>query len=72
MGWEAVKDVVAGAAAYEMKYAGVAFQKVAVTNQFFNGSTKEQAHLNNVELIECHALEEMLKKHPVCRSLMSY
>ncbi|PIY00821.1 MAG: helicase SNF2 [Hydrogenophilales bacterium CG_4_10_14_3_um_filter_58_23] len=72
LGWEAVKDVVAGAAAYEMKYAGVAFQKVAVTNQFFNGSTKEQAHLNNVELIECHALEEMLKKHPVCRSLMSY
>lgn len=70
LGWDAVKDVVAGAAAYEMKHAGVVFQKVAVTNQFFNGSAKEQAKLNNVELINCHAIEEMLKKYPVSKSLI--
>lgn len=70
LGWDAVKEVVAGAAAYEMKHTGVVFQKVAVTNQFFNGSAKEQAHLNNVELIDCHALNDMLQKYPVCRSLI--
>lgn len=70
LGWDAVKDVVAGAAAYEMKHTGVVFQKVAATNQFFNGSAKEQAHLNNVELIDCHAFNDMLQKYPVCRSLI--
>ena len=49
---------------------GVVFQKVAATNQFFNGSAKEQAHLNNVELIDCHAFNDMLQKYPVCRSLL--
>jgi len=70
LGWDAVKEVAAGAAAYEMKHVGVVFQKVAVTNQFFNGSAKEQAHLNNVELLDCSALEDMLEKHPVPRSLI--
>lgn len=70
LGWEAVKDVVAGAAAYEAKHAGVNFEKVAVTNQLFNGAAKEQAHLNNVTLLDYHAIESALKKHPVCRSLI--
>lgn len=71
LGWEAVKDVFAGAAAYEMKHAGVVFQKVAVTNQFFNSTAKKQAHLTKVELLDGHALEEMLEKYPVCRSLIA-
>lgn len=71
LGWDAVKEVVAGAAAYEMRHTGVVFQKVAVTNQFFNGSAKEQAKFNNVELFDCYALDEMLKKYPVPRSLIS-
>ncbi len=70
LGWEAVKDVVAGAAAYEMKHSGAVFQKVAVTNQFFNGSAKGQAILNNVELIDYCALEDLLKKYPVHKSLI--
>lgn len=70
LGWEAVKDVFAGAAAYEMKHAGVVFQKVAVTNQLFNGSAKVQANLNNVELIDCCALEDLLKKYPVFKSFI--
>ena len=70
LGWDAVKEVVAGAAAYDMKHAGVTFQKVAVTNQFFNGSAKEQAQLNNVALLDCTALEDVLKKYPVHRSFI--
>jgi len=71
LGWDAVKEVVAGAAAYEMRHADVVFQKVAVTNQFFNGSAKEQAKLNNVQLLDYHALVEILEKYPVSRSLIS-
>ncbi|KXW57566.1 RNA polymerase-associated protein RapA [Ferrovum myxofaciens] len=71
LGWDAVKEVVAGAAAYERMHVGVVFQKVAATNQLFNGAAKEQAKLNNVELLDCHVLEEMLKKYPVPRSLIS-
>lgn len=68
LGWDAVKDVAAGAAAYEMKHTGVAFQKVAVTNRFFNSSAKEQAQLNNVALLDCSALEDALKEYPVSRN----
>lgn len=70
LGWEAVKDVFAGAAAYEMKHAGVVFQKLAVTNQFFNSSAKNQAQLTKVELIDCLALEGMLEKFSVRRSFV--
>lgn len=71
LGWEAVKDVFAGAAAYEMKHSGVVFQKVAVTNQLFNGVAKRQANLNGVELIDCSALKDLLKKYPVYKSLVA-
>ena len=67
LGWDAVKEVVAGAAAYEIKHSGVTFKKVAVTNQRFNSAAKEQAHLNGVDLVDCSVLEEMLKKYPVSR-----
>jgi SNF2 family DNA or RNA helicase/Holliday junction resolvase len=68
LGWDAVKEVVAGAAAYEMKHSGVTFQKVAATNQFFNSSAKEQAQINKVALFDCFALDEALKKYPVSRN----
>lgn len=70
LGWDAVKEVVAGAAAYEAKHAGVGFKKVAVTNQFFNGSAQKQAHLNGVDLIDCEGLTKMLVEYPVTRSLL--
>jgi hypothetical protein len=70
LGWDAVKDVAAGAAAYEMKYAGVTFQKIAVTNQFFNGAAQVQAALNNVELLDHHSLKNLLEKYPVKRSFI--
>ena len=52
MSWEAVKDVVAGAAAYERKHPGVVFDKVCATNQFFNGTAKKHAKLNEVALVD--------------------
>ena len=70
LGWDAVKEVVAGAAAYEIKHSGVTFKKVAVTNQRFNSSATEQAHLNGVDLVDCSILEEMLKKYPVSRNFI--
>lgn len=65
LGWDAVKEVVAGAAAYEAKHAGVDFRKNAVTNQRFNSVAQKQAQLNSVDLVDCDALAEMLIKHPV-------
>jgi len=70
LGWDAVKDVAAGAAAYEMKYAGVTFQKIAVTNQFFNGAAQGQAALNNVELFDHQSLKNLLEKYPVKRNFI--
>ncbi len=71
LGWDAVKEVVAGAAAYGVKHAGVDFAKIAVTNQYFNGAAKEQAYLNGVDLIDCTGLAEMLVKYPVSRSFLA-
>lgn len=70
LGWDAVKDVAAGAAAYELKYAGVTFQKAAVTNQFFNGAAQGQAVLNSVELFDRQSLDNLLGKYPVKRSFI--
>jgi len=65
LGWEAVKDVVAGEAAYRGKHRGVSFTKYAVTNQFFNDTARFQAEANTVELVDQDALRELLLSHPV-------
>ena len=65
LGWEAVKDVVAGTAAYEHKYPGVTFRKLAMTNQSFNSTARSQANLNHVELIDQDMLIDMLNETPV-------
>lgn len=64
LGWEGVKDVVAGEAGYRMQYPGVQFQKLALTNQFFNETAKGQAQLNDVLLLDKTAiLREIRKLH---------
>jgi Holliday junction resolvase len=64
LGWEGVKDVVAGEAAYRVQYPGVQFQKMALTNQFFNETAKTQAGLNNVLLMDKTAiLKEIRRLH---------
>ncbi|MBF0192554.1 MAG: restriction endonuclease [Magnetococcales bacterium] len=65
LGWDAVKEVVAGAAAYAARHPQVIFALVAVTNRHFNATAHEQARLNHVRLIEAAELQEMLTKYPV-------
>lgn len=67
MGWEAVKDVAAGSAAYLARYPGVEFQLFAATNRQFNQSARQQASLLNVTLIEGRDLIDLLSKHPTKR-----
>lgn len=65
LGWEAVKDVVAGEAFYKRRHPGVAFDKVCITNQFFNRQAHENAVLNAVELLDQKHLAELLEEHEV-------
>ena len=67
LGWEAIKDVVAGEAAYAKMYPGVKFHKVCATNQFFNGTTKMHAELNRVELVDRNSLADLLRRHNVTK-----
>ncbi len=48
MGWDAIKEVVAGQAAYQAKHPGVSFEKCCVTNQFFNHDAINQATLTRL------------------------
>ena len=66
-GWEAVKDVSAGVAAYAQRYPNVKFTMVAVTNQRFNDTARQQAQVLNVELIEGNDLASLVEKHPMKR-----
>lgn len=67
LGWEAVKDVVAGAAGYAARFPGVKFSLAAVTNRRFNGTARVQAAVNHVELIDFDGLAERLSETPVKR-----
>ena len=67
LGWDGIKEVVAGAAAYSAKHAGVAFKKVVCTNQGFNETAVHQARLNHVELVDRVALQQMLKNKKIKR-----
>ena len=65
LGWEAIKDVVAGAPAYEKQFSEVKFRKVAVTNQHFNSKAIEQASHNNVHLIDNQQISEWIRQYPI-------
>jgi len=67
LGWEAVKDVVGGTAAYVARHPAVKFSLVAATNQRFNGIARSQANLNHVELVDRENLAAMLEAQPVTR-----
>lgn len=71
LGWEGVKDVIAGAAAYENQFKEIKFRKVAVTNQHFNITAIEQAKINDVHLVDAQQLKYMLEIHPVKLSIFS-
>jgi superfamily II DNA or RNA helicase len=65
LGWEAVKDVVTGEAAYRERHPGVEFQKACVTNQFFNSTAKKHAELNEVDLLEQPDIKLLLADMPI-------
>ncbi|OEZ29803.1 helicase SNF2 [Variovorax boronicumulans] len=66
-GWEAVKDVSAGVAAYAQRYPNVKFAMVAVTNQRFNNTARQQAQVLGVELVEGDDLARLIAQHPMKR-----
>lgn len=65
VGWDAVKEVTAGAARYQAQFAGTKFRRLAVTNQRFTSGAREQAEANKVSLVERTQFEELLARHPV-------
>jgi hypothetical protein len=65
LSWNAVKDVVAGEAAYKKHHPGIAFEKVGATNQSFNKLAMEQADLNNVRLLDREGLADLLARYEV-------
>jgi HJR/Mrr/RecB family endonuclease len=65
LGWDAIKEVVAGAARYRGQFPGTTFQCVAVTNRAFNSGARAHADANNVCLVERAELEDLLGRHPV-------
>lgn len=62
---EAVKDVVTGEAFYRRRHPGVVFDKVCITNQYFDKQTHENAMLNGVELLTQTHLAELLTTYGV-------
>jgi HJR/Mrr/RecB family endonuclease len=65
LSWDGVKDVVAGEAAYRLRHPGVVFQRVCITNRFFNSTARRHAELNNVELLGQTQLASLLEQFPV-------
>lgn len=65
LNWDAVKEVVAGEAFYKRRHAVVSFDKICITNQFFNRQAQENATLNAVELLDQTHLAQMLDLHEV-------
>lgn len=65
LNWDAVKEVVAGAAFYERRHPDVEFSRVCLTNQFFNSQAHQNATLNGVRLVEQSGLGELLGALPV-------
>jgi len=63
--WDAVKDVVTGEASYRLRHPGVEFQKVCITNQYFNDTAVTHAKLNRVELYNRDGVATLLEQHPV-------
>jgi hypothetical protein len=67
LGWDAVKDVVAGTAFYARKHPGVAFTRVAATNHWFNQTAAELAEINDVVLWDLEHLKDLLIRQSVAR-----
>jgi hypothetical protein len=67
LGWEAVKDVVAGTAFYELKHPGVSFTRIAATHHWFNQTAMGHAEINGVVLWDAETLKSLLSAYPITR-----
>jgi len=65
LNWNAVKDVVGGHAFYANQFPSVTFDRVCMTNQYFDQQARINAELNDVELVEQPQLAQMLDETPV-------
>jgi hypothetical protein len=65
IGWDAIKEVTAGAARYQAQYARTLFRRLAVTNQGFTSGAVAQAEANRVELVAREQLETLMARHPI-------
>lgn len=65
LGWDAVKEVVAGEAFYKRRHPEIRFEKICITNQFFNSHAVENAALNGVELHDQTDLASLLESYTV-------
>ena len=65
LGWDAVKEVTAGAARYQMQFSGTRFKKIAVTNQEFTSGAIKQAEANHVHLVTREQLSQLLIENPI-------
>ena len=65
LGWEAIKDVVTGEAAYRRQFPRIEFQKVCVATQRFNSTARSQAELNEVRLVDLRVLTDLHQLHPI-------
>jgi HJR/Mrr/RecB family endonuclease len=66
--WDAIKDVVTGKASYKRRHPGVEFKLFCITNQHFNSNAKEQAQMNNVQLIDRDNIKNFLTEYQIRRS----
>ena len=70
LGWDAVKEIAAGRAAYQAKHPNIRFQSVAICNRRFNSAARLQASTNGVRLIERDEIAEMLAQRPIKRMVL--
>lgn len=68
LGWDAVKEIVAGERLYAFQFPGVQFRKIALTNREFNSNVYTQAGILGVELISRNKLANWLQDHRVTMS----
>jgi len=61
IGWDAVKEIAAGSPAYQVRYPMLRFQKMAITNRYFNQTAREQSTNLSIRLIERDNIITMLE-----------
>lgn len=70
IGWDAVKEISAGSPAYQARYPTIRFQKVAITNRYFNQTAREQSINLSIKLMERDDLIAQLNQSQILRNML--